>query len=218
MKTKKTEIPVLSFSKGEKGKIVLPEAVFNAKINTALIAQAVRVFLSNQRKAFAKVKSRSEVSGSRIKVWKQKGTGRARHGDRYAPIFVGGGVTHGPKGDRNFKRTLPLKMKRLALFSVLTAKLKEEKVIVVDGLKSIDPKTRPAISRLKELTGIKEKESCLLVLPESWGNTKKAFRNAPFIDIFLADNINTYLVLNHRWLVFTPESINKLTDKVVKNG
>lgn len=76
----------------------MPVAIFGGRFNDALVAQATRVFLSNQRRAKAKTKQRGEISGSTRKIWRQKGTGRARHGDRYAPIFVGGGVAHGPTG------------------------------------------------------------------------------------------------------------------------
>ncbi len=117
---------------GEKaGKVTLPSEIFAAKINNQLMAQAVRVFLANQRKARAKTKTRGKVEGSGKKIWAQKGTGRARHGDRYAPIFVGGGISHGPTGKENFK----LKMRKWTFLVKNRSNAEQRRHIAITGSK-----------------------------------------------------------------------------------
>ena len=111
------------------GKIEVPKAVFGAKVNEILLAQYRRVFLNNQRRAKPKSKTRGEVTGSGKKIWRQKGTGRARHGDRYANIFVGGGVAHGPTGKENYSLKLTRKMRQSALSSALSQKQASQKTI-----------------------------------------------------------------------------------------
>src|SRR3990167_8071260 len=106
-----------------------------------LLAQAIKVYLTNQRQGTKHAKTRGEVAGSGKKIWRQKGTGKARHGDRQAPLFVGGGIAHGPKGNENYKLNLPDKMKRLALRIVLTDKLKDERIVLVKSLKTVKAKT-----------------------------------------------------------------------------
>jgi large subunit ribosomal protein L4 len=115
--------------KGEKtGSLSLPKEIFGQKINNKLLAQAVRVYRGRKRKASAKTKSRSEVVASKRKIWRQKGTGRARHGSRNAPIFVKGGVAHGPTGKQNFTKKLSKKMKKAALKSALATKAGDKKI------------------------------------------------------------------------------------------
>jgi large subunit ribosomal protein L4 len=114
------------------GSVSLPEEVFGAKINKRLIAQAVRIYLANQREGSASTKSRGEVQGSTRKIYRQKGTGRARHGGVRAPIFVHGGIAHGPK-PRDFSLKMPQKMKRAALFATLSLKAQTNAVRVIEN-------------------------------------------------------------------------------------
>jgi len=211
----KIKLSVLGLD-GKKGKeIELPETIFGAKVNTVLIAQAIRVYLSNQRTAKASTKTRSEVRGSGKKIWRQKGTGRARHGDKYAPIFVGGGIAHGPKGDQNFKAKLTKKMKKAALFGALTGKLQDKEVLVVNGLKGVKPKTKEAVKILNKGLGVLNKK-CLIILPESWENTLRSFRNIPLVKLTSFDKLNTYSILNHNQLIFAQETIEKLNKEAKK--
>jgi len=122
------KLDVLSTSAKKLATISVSAKIFNAKINPSLMNQAVRVYLSNQRLASARTKDRNDINVTHAKVWRQKGTGRARHGSRNAPVFVGGSKTHGPSGFQNFYLKLPQKMKQLSLFSALTAKLKEGEI------------------------------------------------------------------------------------------
>lgn len=137
-------VPVLSLSGKTAGTIKLDPEIFGIKPNPKAVAQAVRIYLSRRRSANAKTKTRSEVKGSRAKIWPQKGTGRARHSDRFAPIFVGGGVAHGPKGNQNFDLKLPKGLKKLAFYSLLSDKFAEDKILIIADFKSEFKKTRQA--------------------------------------------------------------------------
>src|SRR3990170_6251019 len=141
MKTVSLNVPVVGVDGKTKSKIQLPKELFGAKVNKALLAQAVRVYLANQRTGNAATKTRGEVEGSTRKIYRQKGTGRARHGAIRAPIFVGGGIVFGPR-PHDFHLDFPKKMKRRALGSALTSKLGSGDVIVVSGLSDLEPKTK----------------------------------------------------------------------------
>jgi large subunit ribosomal protein L4 len=206
---------------GEKvGKIKLPEEIFAAKVNKNLMGQAVRVYLANQRQWTASTKTRGEIVGSRRKIWRQKGTGRARHGDRYAPIFVGGGVAHGPK-PKKLKLALPKKMRRRALFSALTSQLERKAIIIVEGMEKIEDKTAAMIEVLKNLNlktkNSKLKEKVLLVLPEKLPTVMRAARNLAKLELALASLLNTYQVLNNEKLVFLKPSIKVLEKIFIKS-
>lgn len=222
-KPKPINWPVFDLTGEEKGQLTLPGEIFGAKINPVLMAQAVRVYLANQRQGGAKTKSRGEVRGSGRKIWRQKGTGRARHGDRYAPIFVGGGVAHGPRGNQNYHLKLTKKMKQAALRSALSAKVKEKEIILIDGLEKIEPKTKKAEEVLTKIFKgqLPEKKKHLLILPDRWEKTIRAFRNLPFIEIIPASNLNCYFALRAHYLIFAPESIDqlvKLMKRTESNG
>ncbi|KPJ70732.1 hypothetical protein AMJ51_01060 [Microgenomates bacterium DG_75] len=197
------------------GQVSLPKEIFAAPINKQLMTQAVRVYLSNQRRAKAKTKTRAEIKGSRRKIWRQKGTGRARHGDRYAPIFVGGGRAHGPTGEENYKLKMSKAMKKKALFSALASKLKNKEIIAVKGLAKIEPKTKEMAKTIASLP-LKEKKKVLLVLPSVLENVIRTGRNLVGVDLVQASQLNTYQVLNHDQLVFMEESIEKLKETFLK--
>jgi len=188
----------------------LPKEIFAAKINKPLLAQAVKVFLANQRQATANAKGRGATGGSGKKIYRQKGTGHARHGDKYAPTFVGGGSAHGPSGNQNFSLKLNQKMKQRALFSALSNSLKEKKVIVVKDLEKLEPKTKQIVQTLENLK-IGDRK-VLLVVTGSQPNLIRAARNIAKLKIVPADSLNAYVVLNGGNLVFLPESIDKLKE------
>lgn len=219
------KVDVLATSGKKVGTAMLPKEIFGVKVNEDLIAQAVRVYLANQRKARAKTKRRGEVVGSRRKIWRQKGTGRARHGDRYAPIFVGGGVAHGPTGRENWKLKLSKKMRRKALFSALTSKLKGGEIIVVTGFEKMKPKTKEMVKIIKNLKfkmkkpasrdsgGMdKLKSKISIILPETLENIIRAGRNISNLKLVQANLLNTYEVLNGGTLIFTKDSIKALKE------
>lgn len=193
-------------TKGEKtGKLNLPKEIFDAKINPVLMAQAVRVYLANQRQAPAKTKHRGEVAYSTRKLYRQKGTGKARHGAKSAPIFVKGGVTHGPEGVQNYELKLNQKMKKAALKSALTGKLEDKEIIIMEGLEKLKGKT-------KEMAKIisKKDKKLSIVLPEIWEKVIRAGRNISHLNLLQAKQLNTYEVLNGGMLIFAKESIEVL--------
>lgn len=193
-----------------KGKVVesiqLPKSLFEAPINQALMAQAVRVYLANQRKGTVSTKSRGEVKGSSRKIYKQKGTGRARHGSIRAPIFVHGGVVFGPK-PRDFSLKLPQKMRRAALVSALTYKRGQDSVKVLKGLSAISPKTKEMVSVLQNLKVDDKKKKVLFVLHADLENIARSARNIPGVSFTSANRLNTYEVLNNKHIVFMNESL-----------
>jgi large subunit ribosomal protein L4 len=191
--------------------MVLPKEIFEVKINLPLMAQAVKVFLANQRTASPKTKTRSEVSGSTRKILRQKGTGRARHGDNKAPIFVGGGKAHGPIGVKK-RLTLSKKMRQAALRSALSSKAKEGVIFIVDDLTKIAPKTKQAVKFIDNL-GIGDKKATLY-LSENNDNIIRAFGNLPNIVIGLANKLNAYQALSSGRIIFTKEAVKVLKERL----
>lgn len=202
--------------KAEKvGEVALPKAVFEAKVSEKLISQAIRVYLANQRSAFAKAKTRSEVAGTRQKVWAQKGTGRARHGNRTAPIFVGGGSAMGPDGLQNYKLNLTKKMKVVAINSILTKFAQDKKIIIIDSFKELTPKTKDGI---KLLTGLKASDEVLsksskvgIITTETLTNVKRAFGNLPKTNLLSLKSLNVYDLSNQNFLIFSQDTLDSFT-------
>jgi len=200
------------------GQIDLPKEIFAAKINEPLMTQAVRVYLSNQRQALARAQTRSEVNRTKAKWFRQKGTGHARHGARSAPIFVGGGKAHGPTGEQNYCLKMSKAMKKKALFSALSAKLKDKEIIIVKGMEKVEPKTKKMskiIENLKISRGAGSRPAgknskLTLILPQKLDNVTRAARNIPKVNLIQAALLNTYEVLNGGKLIFMKESIDKL--------
>ena len=190
-------------------KILLPKEIFDAPINNQLMSQAVRVYLANQRQGTVSTKTRGQVKGSSRKIYRQKGTGRARHGSIRAPIFVGGGVVFGPT-PRDFSMKLPKKMKRASLFSALSSKLKDSEIKVLSGLEKITPKTKIVFKTLKNLE-LPAKTKILLVTPDfDLDNVYKAGRNIEGVKILRANMLNTYEVLDNKAILLMKASIEAL--------
>lgn len=188
--------------------------LFEAKINPDLMAQSVRVYLSNQRQAPAKTKSRGEVKVTKKKVWRQKGTGRARHGSRNAPIFVGGGKAHGPSGTQNFKLKMSKKMRQASLFSALSEQFKAKKIICLTGLSKLEPKTKTFHKTFTSLN--KTPKNLLLILPQKSDTQIRSTRNLPYLTTTNAQSLNTYQVLNARQLIFTKKALKDLETHYAK--
>jgi large subunit ribosomal protein L4 len=185
--------------------LAVKKKFFQAKINSTLMAQAVRVYLSNQRQAPAQTKLRGEIKVTKKKVWRQKGTGKARHGSRNAPIFVGGAKAHGPKDNQNFKITMSKKMKKLSLFSALTSQLKEKNVICLTGLDKLEPKTKLFDKTFQKLS--KESKKLTLVISADSQKLIRPTKNIPYLTTFNAKDLNTYQVLKTSKLIFTKDAI-----------
>lgn len=184
----------------------LSKEIFGVKPNKDLIAQAIRVYLANQRGGRADTKVRGEVRGGGRKPWKQKGTGRARIGSIRAPHWRGGGVTFGPT-PRDFSLNLPKKMKKAALISALSAKFADNGIIVIDKLKFKEAKTKEAAKMMIKLN-IQEKN--LVVSSEFDESEKRALTNLAKSSMQKASDLNVYQVLNNKKMLITKEGIEKI--------
>ncbi|OGI94214.1 50S ribosomal protein L4 [Candidatus Nomurabacteria bacterium RIFCSPLOWO2_01_FULL_40_18] len=193
----------------EAGKIDLPAKVFGAKWRSDLVHQVVQSMRSNKRAGTADTKDRGEVRGGGRKPWKQKGTGQARHGSSRSPIWVGGGVTHGPLAEKNYKRKISKKMRTQALFSVLSKKLKDGEILFVETLATSSIKTKDAVKTIQNLvkvsdwkiTDASKKPRVLTALFERSKKTEKSFRNISSLEIVFLKNLNPFDVLNYKYLL-----------------
>ncbi|KKU03081.1 MAG: 50S ribosomal protein L4 [Candidatus Amesbacteria bacterium GW2011_GWB1_47_26] len=189
--------------KGEKVESTsLPGSIFEIKVKPVLLAQAVRVWLSNQRRGMAKTKTRSEVAKTTAKMYRQKGTGRARHGSYAAPIFVGGGIAHGPSGKQNYKLSLPAKMRRLALLGALSVKAKAKEILIVEGVDK-------ALGKTKQLAWLPAGKK-LVIMEGGQTKFKRAIRNLEQTSVRGPESLSAYEVLAHKQLVLTKEVISSI--------
>lgn len=186
--------------------VSVSDEVFGAAINESLLSQAIRVYLSNKRQGTSKVKSRGEVVGSRKKIWKQKGTGNARHGAKSAPIFVGGGVAHGPKGIENWNLSLSKVMRRKALITALSAQA--ENVVVADNLSEIAGKTKNAAQFLDTINVTGKK--VLLVLDTNATDVLRAFNNIPEVTVIQDELVNALDIACVESIVMTKAALKNI--------
>ena len=210
---KETGISILKyFIDGKKEDLPLDKKIFNIKINPKNLALYVRVYLANQRQGTASTKTRSEVSGSTRKIYRQKGTGRARHGDIKAPIFVGGGVVFGPK-PRDYSLKLNKKQKKKALLEALVYQFKQGNLLIFDNeFLKIKPKTKNLSSFLEKNDLAKEKK--LIVLPKmEKNNLILAGRNIPNLNFTSLESLNAYKLLVAQRVIFLEEAFNNLIKK-----
>ena len=191
------------------GQVDLDDAIFGAKVNGPLMHQVVVAQLAAARAGTHSTKTRGEVSGGGAKPWRQKGTGRARHGSTREPQWKGGGTTFGPK-PRDYAPAVPKKMKAASLRSALSARASEGKVVVIDGLAYERPRTKEAVQTLKAC-GVDGK--VLIVLTSGDVNVAYAFRNIPGTHVILTDQLNTYDVLDADTVIFTRTSLDQLQTK-----
>jgi large subunit ribosomal protein L4 len=191
------------------GKLSLPVEIFGEKVNRDLLHQAIRVYQANKRQGNASTKTRGEVDGSTRKIYRQKGTGRARHGSLRAPIFVKGGIVHGPK-PRDFSLDLPKKMRRKALFSALSSKLIDGQVMFIAGIdESMEPKTKGFVAALKAL-GFAEPKNMLLVMSSDLKNVKYATGNVQGVMTTVAGRLNALDVLKSRQILFSRDAVTEM--------
>jgi large subunit ribosomal protein L4 len=210
----------------EVGTVALPESVFGAKWNADLVHQVMTAMTSDARPTIAHAMGRGEVRGGGKKPWKQKGTGRSRHGSSRSPIWRGGGITHGPIKEKDYSRKINKATKAKALASILSRKARENELLFVDAFNFSGIKTKMAAESLKSLSKIeglgkiayKKGNRALVLVPEGNATVTKSFRNIPSIEIDEVRNINPVTALNYQYLVFAgPEaSIKILESKMVK--
>ena len=194
---------------GKKVKEVeLNESIFGIEPNEAVVHSVLVNFLANQRQGTQSTKTRSEVSGGGKIPWRQKGTGRARQGSTRAPQWIKGGIALGPK-PRSYKYTVNKKEKRLAVKSILSSKVLENELVVVDSLPLKDIKTKEMV---KALSNLKVEGKALIMLPERNENVQKSARNIEGVKTTLVETINVYDLLKYSKLVVTLDTVKKLEE------
>lgn len=192
---------------GEKtGKIDLPESIFGVKINQDLIYQAVNAQTANSRYHLTHTKDRSEVRGGGRKPWRQKGTGRARHGSIRSPLWRGGGITFGPEKEEVFERKINKKAKRKALFMALSSKVNDKELIILDELKISEPKTK-IMSKILDNIFNKKPENVLIAVSKRDENIIRASRNILRTKTILANSLNVLDLLSFKYLLLDKEGI-----------
>ena len=201
-------VKVFNMAGQEVGTMVLADSVFGAEINAAVLHAAVRAYLLNQRQGTQSTLTRTEVSGGGRKPWRQKGTGRARQGSTRAPQWTHGGIALGPK-PRSYRTDMNKKTKRVALFSALSAKVAEGKLIIVDDITCTEYKTKTMVNMLKALN---VDNRALIVLDAVNPFTVKSCANIERVETTLATTINVYEIMKADKMVITAAAVKKLEE------
>ena len=202
------EIKVVNMAGKEVGKMTLSDKVFGAEVNAPVLHAAVRAYLSNQRQGTQSTLTRTEVSGGGKKPWRQKGSGRARQGSTRSPQWTHGGVALGPK-PRLYKVSLNKKVKRVAMFSALSAKVADNEMIVVDSITAAEFKTKTMVKMLADVGAAKK---ALVVLKEKDDKVQKSLANIPGVKVALVNTVNVYDILNADSLVAAQGAVEKIEE------
>ena len=220
------EAKVYNQSGKEVGEVKLPANVFGLSWNADLVHQVITSMLSDSRIIYAHTKTRGQVSGGGRKPWRQKGTGRARHGSTRSPIWVGGGIAHGPNGLKNYSRKINKKMKIKALYTILSKKLKDGEILFVDKFEIAKPKTIEALGILKSLSKIKtasdiftkKRNSAIIAISGKKEAFERSFSNIGNVEVDELRNINPVDLLNMKYLVIEnpTESVKFIEAKMAK--
>jgi large subunit ribosomal protein L4 len=197
-----------------KTKTSLPEEIFGVELNKDLLYQVVVSQQANKRHSTAHTKTRGEVRGGGKKPWRQKGLGRARHGSIRSPIWIGGGTTFGPRNEKNYKKRIPKKMKRKALFMALSSKVNDKTLIIVNKLEIEKAKTKLAANIFNKI--IEGKNKSLVVLPELDKNLILAIRNIPYLKTIQAKDLNCLTVLRYKNVIMPKDSIDVIKKVFLK--
>lgn len=213
------------------GSLALPESIFGLSWNADLVHQVVTAMQANARTPIAHTKFRGEVSGTGKKPWKQKGTGRARHGSQRSPLWRGGGITHGPRNDKSYEQKINKKMAAKALFTVLSEKARKGQILFLEEIAMSKIKTKDGVEILNNLKTIKgfekmgaakNKKGIYLTVPAKSENVKKSFANIKSIEVDEVRNMNPVDLLAYRFIIMAQpkESFaflgGKLEKKVAK--
>ena len=194
--------------------ISLPKEIFDVKLNPDLLHQIVVSQMANKRQITAHSKNRSEVRGGGKKPWRQKGTGRARHGSIRSPLWRGGGITFGPRKERVFDKDIPKKMRRKALFMVLSEKAKMNLLVILDKIQLDKPKTKEMAKALKKLPC--KENSCLIALQEYDKKVFLSARNIKKTNIIEARNLNVVDLMSSKYLLMEKDTIKTLEKTFLK--
>ena len=210
------------------GKLNLPESIFGLSWNGDLVHQVVTAMQANARTPVAHTKTRGEVRGGGRKPWKQKGTGRARHGSSRSPIWKGGGITHGPRNDKSYEQKINKKMRIKALFTVLSEKFRKGQILFVEELSLKNIKTKEAVTIISDLSKVSgfekivgcKKPNLYITTPAKTDAVKKSFTNIKTVEIDEIKNINPVDLLNFRYIIISQpkESIAFLGGKIEKSS
>lgn len=203
------ETTIYNLDGKKKGEFKLPEAIFGLRWNADLVKQVADSILSSRRKNVAHTKNRGEVRGGGKKPWQQKGTGRARHGSSRSPIWVGGGVTHGPRAEKNYERIVPKNMRVKALQTILARKNRDGEMMFVDSFSLSEAKTKVAVSALTTLSEVKgfegmftkRKNAIVIALAEKNKAVENAFRNLGNVEVLEARNLDPITLLEYKYLI-----------------
>ena len=215
------KVSVYNTKKEEVGTVLLPKEIFEVPINQDLVYQVVCSQMANRRQITAKAKNRAEVRGGGKKPWRQKGTGRARHGSIRSPLWKGGGVTFGPSTERVFCKKIPKQMKRKALFMALSSKAREKTLYVLEDIAAEElaslrsgPRTKVIAEILNKL--FPEKDSVLMALPKKDDNLVKSIRNIANAKPVLARDLNALDIFSYKYLLLPKDSIRIIKETFSK--
>jgi len=198
------QVTVHNMAGEQVGEIELPAEIFEAPVNSVLMHQTLVRQLANARQGTHRTKTRGEINRSKAKWYRQKGTGRARHGSRNAPIFVGGGIAHGPK-PRSYQKRMPRQMRRAALRSALTAKAADEQIVLLDKLAMDMPKTRELLTMLERLS---MGDSALVLVAERNEAVEKSAQNIPNVKTLRASYLNIRDLLGYDKVLIPLDSLD----------
>ena len=203
-----SKVTMLNMAGNEAGAIELKDEIFGIEPNQYAVHAVVKNILANRRQGTQSAKTRAEVRGGGRKPFRQKGTGRHRQGSSTDPSQVGGGIVFAPK-PRSYRYTLPKKMRRLAMLSALSSKVKENEIIVMDEIKFEAPKTKEMV---KMLENIKAGKKALIVMAEKDDNVIRSAANIPGIRTALVSTMNVYDIINHTNFIVTKEAVEKIEE------
>ena len=202
------KVTMLNMAGEAVGDIELNDSVFGIEVNEFAVHEVIKNYLANQRQGTQSAKTRGEVRGGGRKPFRQKGTGRGRQGSLTSPSHIGGGVVFAPN-PRDYSYSVPKKVKRLAIKSVLTSKVQENEIIVLDSLSFEAPKTKDMVNVLKN---IKAAKKAIIVMDEKDENVIKSAANIPGVKTTLVSTMNTYEVLNATSFIVTKEAVKKIEE------
>ena len=220
------DAPIYNQKGVKTGSVALPASVFGVKWNPDLVHQVVQSMRSSARAGTAHTKMRGEVRGGGRKPWKQKGTGRARHGSIRSPLWVGGGVSHGPRSEKNYARAINKKMKRAALLSVLSAKLRDKEILFLNSIAFPEVKTKDARETLRNISSAagfeglakKKHNAALILTPRKDAVVEKSFRNLGNVGVEEARNLNILDALKYTYLIIVDPEVTVTSFSKILNS
>ena len=201
-------VALYNISGKQVGEIELNENIFGADVNVEAMHQVVKMYLANQRQGTQSALTRAEVRGGGIKPWRQKGTGRARHGSIRSPQWKKGGIVFAPK-PRSYRYNVPKKIKRIAMKSALSSKVNENNIVVLEGLEFDAPKTKQVVSLLENL---KVDSKTLIVLADNNENVVKSARNIEGVKATFVNTLNVYDILKYDKFIITADAVKKVEE------